>query len=83
MIINFPKTEHQRREDFAATAKDLPKLPHFAVGRTWTERETEVLRKACKIRFNEDVRTETLYSIAVAAMRIYESWIEESWREQE
>lgn len=75
------KTEAERTEEFRKATAHLPSLPAGMVARTWTDQETEALRKACARRFGEDVRTETLYTIAAVAMRIALSWSESEGRE--
>lgn len=63
------RTAQERRQDYEGSASYLPlvKWP----GGPWTDREIDVLRKACAVRFDEDVRTETLFAIASAAIRIF------------
>lgn len=67
-----PLSASDRRAVYEAAASYLP--PVSLAGRVWTEREVDVLRKACAVRFDENVRTETLFTIAAAAMRIAKSW---------
>ena len=62
-------TEHERRVAFEQAVEKLPTVTW--PGGHWTEEEIEILRKACAMRFDEDVRTETLFAIAHAAVRIF------------
>lgn len=62
-------TEHERRVAFEDAVSNLP--PVKWPGGHWTEEEVEILRKACAMRFDETVRTETLFAIAHAAVRIF------------
>lgn len=60
--------ERQRREAFEQAAIGLPTLDMTAW--FWTEQEVDVLRKACAVRFNETLRTESLFKVAATGMRI-------------
>jgi hypothetical protein len=70
--VRPPLSESERHAAYEVAAAHLPPSP--SAGRVWTDREVDVLRKACAARFNEDVRTETLLWIARAALRIGKSW---------
>lgn len=63
-----PTGEAQRREAFHRVAYVMP--PMDMSGWVWTQEETEILRRACAVRFDESLRTESLFSVAAAAMRI-------------
>jgi hypothetical protein len=61
-------TEQERREALERATAHLPKLDFS--GWVWTDEEVDILRKACAKRFGEELRTESLFTIAVAGMRI-------------
>lgn len=63
-----PMTESERREAYERAAAHLPKVDLH--GWVWTAAETDILRKACATRFDETLRTESLFAIAAAALRI-------------
>ena len=61
--------EDKRQDAFAAATEHLPPLNvnnHWV----WSPEETQMLRLACQSRFNEDLRTESLYAIAATGVRI-------------
>lgn len=60
--------EAERRAAYRAAAAHLPTVDMSDW--VWTEQEVEVLRRACGVRFDESLRTESLFTIAQAAMRI-------------
>ena len=68
-------TIQQEKSDESARAAHLKwttnNLPPFPKNWTWNESETYALRAASKVRFDEDIRTETLYAIGAVAIRIY------------
>lgn len=61
-------SEQERHDAFAAAADHLPRLDFSQW--VWTDDEVEVLRKACAKRFGETLRTESLFAIATAGMRL-------------
>ena len=61
-------TEQERREAYERAAAGLPAIDMG--GWVWTDHETDILRKACAKRFGETIRTESLFAIAAATMRI-------------
>lgn len=62
-------TESERRRAFEIATANLPSIKW--PGGPWTDAEVGILRKACAMRFDEDVRTETLFAIASVAVRIF------------
>lgn len=60
--------ESERRIAYERAAASLPSLDMS--NWTWTDRDIDVLRKACAVRFDESLRTETLMMIAHAGMRL-------------
>lgn len=65
------RTASERRKAYEDTSAHLPDFEW--PGGNVTEEEIEILRKACAVRFDESVRTETLFYIASAAVRIFKA----------
>lgn len=61
--------EVERHAVFKAAAASLPAFDMS--GWVWTDQEVNILRKACAVRFDETLRTESLFHIASAALRIF------------
>jgi hypothetical protein len=63
-----PLSEQERHDAYRRAAANLPEMDMS--GWVWTDEEVAVLRKACAKRFDETLRTESLFSVAVAGMRL-------------
>lgn len=61
-------SEDERREELERASSMFPKIDMRDW--TWTDDEIFLLRKACAMRFGEDLRTESLMAIARAALQI-------------
>lgn len=67
-----PADESTRHSKLNWMTNSLPCLSTVAPdGWVWTDEETAILRTACAARFDERLRTESLYCIAATAIRIY------------
>jgi hypothetical protein len=64
-------SEDHRRRIYEVASQKLP--PFDVRGWRWSDEELSILKKACAVRFDETVRTETLLWIAAAAIKIYRS----------
>jgi len=75
--MSKPLTAKERIDRYHNLSSHLPVCEGL---RVWTDEEIEVLRAAHKVRFNEDCRSETLLTTAMAAIRIYRDRSEKDWK---
>lgn len=69
-----PSTEAERSKRLKDLTRGLPPFPHSAESPwVWTDEEITMLRAAGAKRFDESIRTETLFAIAVTGIRIFMS----------
>lgn len=65
-------SERDRHEEWKALTRSLPCVSTVArAGWLWSDDEIGMLRAASRARFDESVRTETLFAIAMTGIRIY------------
>ncbi len=69
-------SESERREAYQRASAHLP-MPDTS-NWVWSEREVDILRKACAVRFGETLRTESLFYIAMAGIRMAMARAQES-----
>lgn len=65
-------SEKDRKDKLKELTKDLPRFNDGKLW-VWTDAEIEMLRAACKTRFDEDIRSESLMFIAATGIRIYKA----------